>query len=325
MGGKRVEGPEGPPQSARTDQKNQKDPGEVLAIPPFPVQFLDDGSEPPPFVPAEKASVIILPVPLEKTVSYLPGTEAGPRRILEASRQVELYDPELDASPWRVGIHTTAPVDCRGTSEECLDRIEAAVAALGGRAVPICLGGEHTLTLGAVRALQQNGEDFSVLHLDAHADLRDRYGGTELSHASVIRRVSELGIPVVSVGVRALSRKEAEYLKAEEIRIFSGWRFPAGGYPWKEIAGALGRRVYLTIDLDAFDPSEVPGVGTPEPGGLHWPQALELLRALRGAGKTLIGADLVELCPLENSVVSEFFAARLLYKMIGYLIAAEGK
>ncbi len=237
---------------------------------------------------------------------------------MEASRQVELYDPELKVSPWRAGICTTEPIDCRGDSAAGLDRIEKAVSALGGRAVPVCLGGEHTLTLGAIRALANTERDFTVLHLDAHADLRDSYGGTPLSHASVMRRVRELGIPVVPVGIRAVSREEADYIAAEKIRMFPGWEFPSGDYPWEDIAAALGERVYISIDLDGFDPSEVPGVGTPEPGGLHWHQALALLRALRGAGKTLVGADLVELCPREGSVVSEFFAARLLYKLIGY-------
>lgn len=226
----------------------------------------------------------------------------------------------MKTSPWRAGICTLEPVDCRGDPAGCLDRIEATVSGLEGRAVPVCLGGEHTLTLGAVRALAKKGRDFTVLHLDAHADLRDSYGGTPLSHASVMRRVRELGVPVVPVGIRAVSREEADYIAAEKIRMFPGWEFPAGDYPWEEIAAALGERVYISIDLDGFDPSEVPGVGTPEPGGLRWYGALALLRALRGAGKTLVGADLVELCPLEGSIVSEFFAARLLYKLIGYLV-----
>ncbi len=264
---------------------------------------------------------MIIPVPMEKTVSYLPGTARGPERILEASRQVELYDPELGISPYRAGIHTLSPIDCRGDSASCLAKIEEAVGALKGRAVPVCLGGEHTLTLGAVRALRAGGDEFSVLYLDAHADLRDSYGGSPLSHASVMRRVSELGVPLVPVGVRALSREEADYITAEKIRLFPGWEFSGGDYPWAEIAAALGEKIYLSIDLDAFDPSEVPGVGTPEPGGLGWHQALALFRALRGAGKTLVGADLVELCPRDGSIVSEFFAARLLYKLIGYFFS----
>lgn len=263
---------------------------------------------------------------MEKTVSYLPGTASGPGRILAASRQVELFDPELKRSPYLCGIYTSSPVDCRGDSAACLEKIEAAVRQLAGRAVPICLGGEHTLTLGAVRALRAAGDDFSVLHLDAHADLRDSYDDTPLSHAAVMRRVRELGLPVVPVGIRALSREEADYIAAEKIRIFPGWDFPAGDYPWPEVAAALGERVYISLDLDVFDPSEVPGVGTPEPGGLSWRQALALFRALRDAGKTLVGADLVELCPLAGSIVSEFFAARLLYKLIGYFFAdREGK
>jgi agmatinase len=269
--------------------------------------------------------VVIFPVPMEKTVSYLPGTAGGPARILEASRQVELYDPELDTSPYRAGIHTAEPIDCRGDSAACLEKIEAAVRALKGRAVPVCLGGEHTLTLGAVRALRAAGEEFSVLQLDAHADLRESYGGSPFSHASVMRRVRELGVPLVSVGVRSLAREEADYIAAEQIPIYPGWKFADRDYPWAEIAGALEEKVYISIDLDAFDPSQVPGVGTPEPGGLSWNQALDLFRALRRSGKTLVGADLVELCPLDGSIVSEFFAARLLYKLIGYFFTPQGE
>ena len=267
----------------------------------------------------------IIPVPLEKTVSYLPGTARGPARILQASRQVELYDPELGFSPYRRGIHTLPPVDCRGDPAEVLERIEAAVKELEGRAVPICLGGEHTLTLGAVRGLRAAGGEFSLLHLDAHADLRESYGGTPLSHASVIRRVRQLGVPTVSVGVRSLAEEEAEYIAAEGVRIYPGWKYPAGDYPWEKIAAALAGRIYISIDLDAFDPSEVPGVGTPEPGGLGWNQALRFFRVLRDSGKTLVGADLVELCPLDGSIVSEFFAARLLYKLIGYFFSGTGE
>ncbi len=286
-------------------------------------QFLDDGSEPSPAVVKDRAAVVIIPVPMEKTVSYLPGTARGPEQILKASRQVELYDPELGISPYRAGIHTLPPIDCRGDSSSCLEKIEQAVAALEGRAVPICLGGEHTLTLGAIRGLNKAGNEFSVLHLDAHSDLRESYQQTPLSHASVMRRVHELGLPLVSVGIRSLSLEEADYLSTEEIRIFSGWEFSAGNYPWAEIADALSKRVYITIDLDVFDPSQVPGVGTPEPGGLSWQQAISLLRALRDAGKTLVGADLVELCPQSESIISEFFAARLLYKLIGYFFSSS--
>lgn len=262
---------------------------------------------------------------MEKTVTYLRGTSRGPERILQASRQVELYDPELEISPYRAGIFTARPIDCRGNSAACLEKIEAAVGQIPGGAVPICLGGEHTLSLGAIRALRAPTAGVSVLYLDAHADLRESYGGTPLSHASVMRRVHELGIPIVPVGIRALSREEADYLAAEKIRYFPGWKYAAGDYPWAEIADALGERIYLSIDLDAFDPSQVPGVGTPEPGGLGWKEAIALFGALRAAGKTLVGADLVELCPRDGEIVSEFFAARLLYKLIGYFFFGQAR
>jgi len=269
------------------------------------------------------ARVVIIPVPLEKTVSFLPGTAGGPDRILAASRQVELYDPELAARPYRAGIHTCSPVDCAGGLEDCLNAVRETILSMAGDGrMPVCLGGEHSLTLGAVRALNELNPGFSVLHLDAHADLRDRYGGTPLSHACVMRRVRELGLPLVSVGVRSLSEEEADYLAAAGVRLYPGWEYLEREYPWPEIVGALADRVYLSVDLDVFDPSEVPGVGTPEPGGLRWHQALSLLRCLRDSGKSVIGIDLVELCPQKDSIISDFFAARLLYKMIGYFAAA---
>ncbi len=138
-----------------------------------------------------------------------------------------------------------------------------------------------------------------------------------------MRRVYELGPDLVSVGIRSLEREEADFIEAEKIKVFPGWNFSGEDYPWTEVAAAVGERVYLTIDLDVFDPSEVPGVGTPEPGGLRWRQALDLFRALRDAGTTLAGADLVELCPREGSIISEFYAARLLYKLIGYFFGPE--
>ncbi|MFH1039508.1 MAG: agmatinase [PVC group bacterium] len=260
---------------------------------------------------------------MEKTVSYLSGTAAGPGRILAASRQVELYDPELAASPYRAGIHTCPPVDCAGGLEDCLEAVRETVYSVAGTGkMPVCLGGEHSLTLGAVRALKEINPGFSVLHLDAHADLRDRYGGTPLSHACVMRRVCELGLPLVSVGVRSLSEEEADYSAAAGVRLYPGWEHIDREYPWPEIAGALADRVYISVDMDVFDPAEVPGVGTPEPGGLRWDQALELFRALADAGKSVVGIDLVELCPQKDSIISDFFTARLLYKMIGYFSAA---
>ncbi len=267
----------------------------------------------------DAARVAIVPVPLEKTVSFLPGTAAGPARILAASRQVELYDQELAGSPYRTGIHTYPPVDCVGELEDCLETVRKRIHSIAGDGkMPVCLGGEHSLTLGAVQALNELNPGFSILHLDAHADLRNSYGGSRFSHACVMRRIRELGLPLVSVGVRSLSEEEADYVASEGVLLYPAREYDGRGYPWPAIAAALADRVYISVDMDVFDPSEVPGVGTPEPGGLRWYQALDLFRSLAEVGKSVVGIDLVELCPQRDSIISDFFAARLLYKMIGY-------
>lgn len=286
-------------------------------------QFLDDGSSPTTFTDYRSAQVVIVPVPLEKTVSYLSGTRLGPRRILDASAQVELYEPEFASSPYETGIHTTGSFPCNGRLPLVLEQLTRYTGSLldDGK-TPVLLGGEHSLTFASVAACFKRRPGIGVLHLDAHADLREEYSGTRLSHACVMCRVAELHIPVVSVGVRALSAEEAKTAEHHSIRLFGAWQYGTNGYPWAEIVDALPEEIYLSIDLDVFDPAYVPAVGTPEPGGINWFDALALLRSLAGSGKTVIGMDLVELCPHRHSVISDFFAARLLYRMIGHLFPA---
>jgi agmatinase len=282
-------------------------------------QFLDDGSEPRPFVSPGQARIGILPVPLEKSVSYLTGTAAAPAAIIEASRQVELFDPELDTSPYLRGIHTYPPVDCSGDGEEVLAAIRQGVSSISSSGqLPVCLGGEHTLTLAPVKELSRKHPELKILHLDAHADFRESYAGNRLSHACVMRRIYELGLASVSVGVRSLSEEEAQFISDNEIVLYPEWEFSGRGYPWEEIVDRLPGEIYITVDMDVFDPAQVPAVGTPEPGGLGWHDALALFRTIRASGHKVAGFDLVELCPKTDSVVSAFFAARLLYKMIGY-------
>jgi agmatinase len=282
-------------------------------------QFLDDGSEEGIFVPLSAARVVILPVPLEQTVSYLPGTAAGPKKILEASTQVELYDPERDGYPYRVGIHTAAPVDCRGDPAQVMDRIAAALSPwVAEGKVPVCLGGEHSLSFAPVKVLRERYPGLSVLHLDAHADLRDSYHGTKWSHACVMRRVADLGVPSVAVGIRSVCEEEVRFVERRRLPFFPAWEFGEKGYPWERIVRSLSGQVYVTLDLDAFDPSEMPAVGTPEPGGLSWFDAVRLFRLLSRSGKKVVGFDLVELCPMAGAVDSEYFTAKLLYKMISY-------
>jgi len=268
----------------------------------------------------ERARVAVLPAPFDQTTSYLPGTRFGPRAILEASRQVEFFDEELDREPFEIGVATLEEIEIDPADlEASLRRLEETVEAIAAKGiVPLTLGGEHSLTLAPVAALQRRFPGLSVLQLDAHLDLRDSYQGTKLSHASVMRRIRDLGVPTVAVGIRSVSREEADYVHAEKVPVFLGREIRTKGLPVDEIVEKLGNPVYVTVDLDAFDPAFVPGVGTPEPGGLTWDEGLRLLRAVFER-RQVVGMDIVELCPIPGQVVSEFFAAKLASKMIGYL------
>jgi agmatinase len=250
----------------------------------------------------------------------MPGTRFGPRAILEASRQVEFYDEELDLEPFRIGIATLAEIEVHpGNLEAGLDQLAAVVSRLADAAIlPFTLGGEHSLTIAPVRALKARYPELCVLQLDAHLDLRAEYQGTKQSHASVMRRVRELGVATVAVGIRSVSREEADYVHGEGAPVFLAREIREKGLPVDAILSKLGNPVYVTIDLDAFDPSCVPGVGTPEPGGLTWEEGLKLLRAVCER-RQVVGCDLVELCPIPGQPLSDFFAAKLANKMLGYL------
>jgi agmatinase len=250
----------------------------------------------------------------------MPGTRFGPRAILEASRQVEFYDEELDLEPFKIGIATLGEIEVDPADLDAgLKRLEDVSASLvDSGIIPFTLGGEHSLTIAPVRALKQRYPELSVLQLDAHLDLRAQYQGTKLSHASVMRRVRELDIPTVAVGIRSVSREEADYVHAEKAPVFLAREIRASGLPIDSILAPLRNPVYVTVDLDAFDPAYVPGVGTPEPGGLTWEEGLKLLRAVCER-RQVVGCDIVELCPIQGQPASDFFAAKLANKMLGYL------
>jgi agmatinase len=264
--------------------------------------------------------VAIIPAPFDQTTSYLPGTRFGPRAILDASRRVELYDEELDREPFAIGVATLSEIEIEPADFEAgLRRLEETVSEVAAKGlVPLTLGGEHTLTLAPVAALRDRFPGLCVLQLDAHLDLRDSYQGTKLSHACVMRRIRDLGVPTVPVGIRAVSREEADYVHAQKAPVFLGREIRAQGLPVEAVVAELGNPVYITVDLDAFDPAFVPGVGTPEPGGLTWDEGLRLLRAVFER-RQVVGMDVVELCPIPGQVVSDFFAAKLANKLIGYL------
>ena len=297
-------------------------PPRARLIPPEPLHFLGLGSAESQL---SKARIVIIPAPFDQTTSYLPGTRFGPKAILEASRQVEFYDEELDREPSAIGVATLSEIEVEPADVEAgLRKLEAVVAEVAAKGkIPITLGGEHSLTLAPVGALRERYPGLAVLQLDAHLDLRDSYQGTKFSHASVMRRIRDLGVPTVAVGIRSVSREEADYVHAEKAPVFLAREIRARGLDVNAIVDALPNPVYVTIDLDAFDPAHVPAVGTPEPGGLTWDEALRLLRAVCER-RQVVGCDIVELCPIPGQPASDFFAAKLTNKMIGYLgIAPE--
>lgn len=258
----------------------------------------------------------VLPVPLEATVSYAGGTARGPEAILEASDQLELWDGE--SVPAEAGIYTHPAVDCAGSSEAVLRRIAAAVDTIldhGG--LPVLLGGEHTVTYGALSALQRRFGGFGVVQFDAHADLRDSYEGSPWSHASVMRRaVKDLGLPLVQLGVRALCLEEVEARRMHGVTFHDAADLVRRGIPDRLLPPDFPARVYVTFDVDGLDPSIMPATGTPVPGGLGWYEALDLAqRAI--AGREVLGFDVVELAPVPGLHAADFAAARLTYALMG--------
>jgi len=264
------------------------------------------------------ARVTIIPAPLEYSVCYMKGTAHGPQAILNASSQMELYDEELACCPIEVGVYTRPVLDYRGMDHQAaLQETGKAVCEVLQRGqLPLTLGGEHSLSAPVIAAVHEQYPDLTVVHIDAHGDLRDEFEGTPLSHASIERRVVDMGIPLLEIGIRSFSPEEAAFMKTlPDVAIVWAYQMAksTARIPWER----LSKHTYVTIDLDAFDPGEMPAVGTPEPGGLSWYQVLDLFREI-SRRTTIVGMDVVELCPMPGQVRADFLAAKLVYKMIGY-------
>ncbi len=280
------------------------------------------GGVPAPFSDLATARVLVLPVPYDFTTSYQGGARLGPRAILSASQNMELYDEELGPT-YRGGIHTLPELEPTALGPEAMcDRVAETAAWVWEQGKLLAmLGGEHSITVGAIRSAASRFPRLSVLQVDAHADMRDRYLDSTHSHACVMRRVREL-IPAASVGIRSMSEEEAEYLRQHPAPIWSVRSFRALGGQYGPLLEALTEQVYVTFDLDGLDPSQLPATGTPEPGGLDWYEAVDLLRAV-AERKRLVGFDVVELSPLPGQVASDFIAARLAYRMMGLALDAS--
>lgn len=264
----------------------------------------------------EKAAFHIIPVPMETSVSYGAGTAQGPQAIIDASVQLELWNGM--SVPAEGGIYTAESIDCSGKPEQIIDRIENAVAfALECGATPIVLGGEHTVTFGALKALKKKHGNFGVVQFDAHADLRESYEGSPLSHACVMRRASEdLGLPVFQMGVRAMCLEEVEYRKTAGIEHLDARQLYLQGLPDAPLPENFPEKIYITFDVDGLDPSVVRATGTPVPGGILWQEAMTLLQSV-SRDREIIGADVVELAPVEGDIASDFAATQLTYNIMG--------
>jgi len=275
--------------------------------------------------PLSKSPTVVLPVPYDLSLSFLPGARLGPEAILAASVELEPYDFELELDAQSLGIHTAEPVPwVAGEAAKSHELIEEAASRyLGAGKFLIALGGDHSISLPLVRAHLAHAGEFGVLHVDAHDDLYDSWQGSRLSHASVMRRVRELGLPLVQVGQRAVAHDSHAYIREHGIPCFPASEIRRRGLPIDDILRALPDRVYLSFDFDALDPSEMPAVGTPLAGGLGFAQALELLEAVFRE-KDVVGADFVELSPIAGLFYPQMTAAQLIYRAIGLKAVSAG-
>jgi agmatinase len=280
-----------------------------------PLQFGGALPNPPTF---DRAAAIVLPVPLDRTTSYIQGTRTGPRELLAASSQVELWDEEIGVDVHDVGIFTLPEMDVMTGS---MDDVLALLRRVAGELLEankflVTLGGEHSMTSSLVAAAAARHRGLTVLQIDAHADLRDTYQSQRHSHACAMRRTLE-SAPLVQVGIRNISAEEVHALPALKTTIFYDWNMRDDPGWMDRVEAALSDTVYITIDLDGIDPAVMPAVGTPEPGGLSWRELTALLRRTF-ARKQVVACDVVELCPIPGMASPNFTAARLVYKLLTY-------
>lgn len=271
----------------------------------------------------ENAKVLIIPVPYDATTTYMPGTRQGPGAILRASQQLELFDDETGQEVFRIGIATLEEMEVNVSRPQAMVAKVRSIGEkiLAGSLFPLMLGGEHLLSLGMIQAVASRMDDLSILQLDAHADLRETYQGTEYSNACVMRLASRYG-KLVPVGIRSLSAEEHRWVREQQLPVFYAADIHNRSNWQAEVVAQLGPYVYITIDLDVFDPAVMPAVGTPEPGGLYWYEVLELLRTVSRA-RQVVGADIMELCPQPGNVAPDFLAAKLAYKLLSYRFETE--
>jgi agmatinase len=274
----------------------------------FPAQYTD----------YNEAVIVIVPIPYEKSTTYITGTTNGPDAILQASPNLEFYDIETGTEVYKRGVSTDSPMAEEFSAEEMIQGVRSRIEKhIKNKKLTVVLGGEHTVAVGSTLAHVENFRNVSVLQLDAHADLRDSYLGSKYNHACTMARIKEFA-PIVQVGIRAINAVELTSIEkdkvffAKDIYNDSSWV--------KKVVEQLTENVYITIDLDVFDPSIMPSVGTPEPGGLLWYDIMKLLKGVCEE-RNLLGFDVVELCPNPNNIAPDFTAAKLIYKLLSYKFA----
>ena len=268
-----------------------------------------------------KEKVIVVPFGLEKTVSYGGGTKNGPKEIIKASHQVELYDEELNCEPYKkIGIKTLKPFKIDKNIKKALNKMSKInEEILGKKLFPMTFGGEHSITPGCIAPFTKKYKDICLLHFDAHADLRESYNGEKFSHASAIRRCLDYpNVSVISFGIRNISQSEIPFLKKNSTRINIFWAKDKSEWNLNKFKKLIkNKTVYLTFDVDGLDSSIMPATGTPEPGGLLWDETLNIIR-IAAKNSKIVGADINELSPIKGFNSYNFLVAKLAYKILSY-------
>ncbi len=266
----------------------------------------------------DKAKYVVLPVPYERTTSFKKGTENGPKMLLEVSSQLELWDEELKEEIWQEGIHTLPPFATGEDADAFFPKLESRVDEIARfkNKTLFVVGGEHSLTQACFAPYSRLYPNLSVLHFDAHADLRSEYEGSEHNHACALYPASRT-CPVVQIGIRSVGVEELPNIDNGRVKTYLMHENRNMKALIAKVLKGLTKDVYISIDLDGFDPSVIPGTGTPQPGGFQWYDALDLFKAVF-LKKNVVGVDMMELCPLTDDNISEFNAAKLLYRLMGY-------
>lgn len=280
-------------------------------------KFLDLEDE---FSSYDRAKFVILPIPYDAATSFQSGARYGPLAIIQASVHLEDFDDETGQECYHAGIATLEPVEANLTDPEAMHQelFETAKRIVQDDKFLFGLGGDHSISSALVRAVMTRHKEISVLQIDAHSDLRSEFQGTGYSHACVMRRIVELGAATVPVGIRSCCKEEHQFMQQKNIVPITAREIHRNKDWMAGVLNVLGDTVYVTIDIDGFDPSYAPGTGTPEPGGLDWYQITGLLHRVAST-KRIVAADIVEVMPISGQVVTEYLAARLAYKLMNYI------